>query len=39
VINDPKLGSLFFWFFFVVTIAWTVIAVAVRAYRMLKKNR
>jgi hypothetical protein len=38
VINAPKLGNFFFWFFFIVTIAWTVIAIAVRAFKMLRKR-
>jgi len=38
VISDPKVGNFFFWFFFVVTIAWTVIALVVKAYKMLKKK-
>ena len=39
MINRPEAGTLFFWFFFVVTIVWTVVAVLFKAKDMLKKRK
>jgi len=38
VISDPKVGNFFFWFFFVVTIAWTVVAIIVRAFKIFRRK-
>ncbi|MEO2066169.1 MAG: hypothetical protein ABGX17_06680 [Desulfurobacteriaceae bacterium] len=36
MINSSAVGNFFFWFFFIVTIAWTVIAILIKGYKMLK---
>ncbi len=39
MINRPEFGTLFFWFFFVVTVAWTVVAILFKAKELLKKRK
>jgi hypothetical protein len=39
LIDSPRVGDFLFWFFFIVTIAWTVIALIVKAYKLLKGEK
>jgi len=38
MINRPEVGTLFFCFFFVVTVAWTVVFVFLKIKEFLKKR-
>jgi hypothetical protein len=39
MINDQKVGTLLFWFFFLVTVAWTLVAVLAKVWQLLKKKK
>jgi dolichyl-phosphate-mannose--protein O-mannosyl transferase len=39
LIDSPKVGNFFFWFFIVVTVVWTLVAVVGRIYKMFRKAK
>gem|GEM_PF-1418949 len=39
MINRPELGTFFFWFFFTVTVLWTLVALVVKVFKLVRKSR
>ncbi|SMO42984.1 hypothetical protein SAMN06269117_10447 [Balnearium lithotrophicum] len=39
MIRSSEVGTLFFWFFFVVTVLWTLVAVIFKAKKLISQRK
>ncbi|WP_274542984.1 hypothetical protein [Phorcysia thermohydrogeniphila] len=39
MISKPEVGTFFFWFFFIVTVVWTIVAIFQKLWEILRRRK